>query len=174
MESNSPVILISCESNLDNSIDSSNFFVRNYILLIQKQSYSYAWPTTLRKECYSYARPANLWTGESSFCTWPFFSQLWWFLFPFEISFSLSQCLISFTSINFHSLPCAKFLILLPTVKPSVDVLIFGDCNVPHMDCLTYSDGIDTPDELFNFPRLYSSYLRSNSDHEQAFSFWFI
>ena len=34
LESNSPDILALCETNLDNSIDSGNFFMRGYLLLI--------------------------------------------------------------------------------------------------------------------------------------------
>ena len=41
----------------------------------------------------------------------------------------------------------------VPTAKLSVEVYVFGERNVPHMDCLPYSDGIDTPDKLNNFPR---------------------
>ena len=41
----------------------------------------------------------------------------------------------------------------VPTVKPSVEVFVFGDCNVPHMDCLPYSEETDTPDKLNNFPQ---------------------
>ena len=38
LESNSPDILTLCETNLDDSIDSSNFSVRGYLLLIRKDS----------------------------------------------------------------------------------------------------------------------------------------
>ena len=38
LESNSPDILGLCETNLDDSIDSGNFSVRGYLLLIQKDS----------------------------------------------------------------------------------------------------------------------------------------
>ena len=38
LESNSPDILALCESNLDDSIDSGNFSVRGYLLLILKDS----------------------------------------------------------------------------------------------------------------------------------------
>ena len=34
LESNSPVILALCETNLDDSINSGNFFVRGYLPLI--------------------------------------------------------------------------------------------------------------------------------------------
>ena len=36
LESNSPDILALCETKLDDSIDSDNFFVRGYLPLIQK------------------------------------------------------------------------------------------------------------------------------------------
>ena len=38
LESNSPDILALCETNLDDSIDSGNFFVRGYLPLIRKDS----------------------------------------------------------------------------------------------------------------------------------------
>ena len=38
LESNSPDILALCEANLDDSIDSGNFCVRDYLPLIQKDS----------------------------------------------------------------------------------------------------------------------------------------
>ena len=41
LESNSPDILALCETNLDDSIDSSNFPVRGYLPLIRKGSSTY-------------------------------------------------------------------------------------------------------------------------------------
>ena len=38
LESNSPDVLALCETNLDDSIDSGNFFLRGYLSLIQKDS----------------------------------------------------------------------------------------------------------------------------------------
>ena len=38
LESNSPDILALCETNLDDSIDSGNFSVRDYLLLIRQDS----------------------------------------------------------------------------------------------------------------------------------------
>ena len=38
LESNSPDILALCETSLDGSIDSGNFFVRGYLTLTQKDS----------------------------------------------------------------------------------------------------------------------------------------
>ena len=41
LESNSPDILALCDTNHDDSIDSGNFSVRGYLLLIQKDSSTY-------------------------------------------------------------------------------------------------------------------------------------
>ena len=41
LKSNSPDILPLCETNLDNSVDSGNFFGRSYLPLIQKDSTTY-------------------------------------------------------------------------------------------------------------------------------------
>ena len=38
LESSSPDVLALCETNLDDSIDSGNFFVKDYLPLIQKDS----------------------------------------------------------------------------------------------------------------------------------------
>ena len=38
LQSNSPDILALCKTNLDNSVDSGNFSVRDYLPLIQKDS----------------------------------------------------------------------------------------------------------------------------------------
>ena len=56
LESNSPDILALCENNLDDSIDSGNFSVRDYFPLNQKDSTTHAW------SCSS-------WEGRTSFCT---------------------------------------------------------------------------------------------------------
>ena len=41
LESNSPDVLALCDTNLDDSIDSGNFFVRVYLPLIRKDSITY-------------------------------------------------------------------------------------------------------------------------------------
>ena len=56
LESNSPDILALCETNLDGSIDSDNFFVTGYLPLIRKDSSTHAW---FRSLC----------EGKTSFCT---------------------------------------------------------------------------------------------------------
>ena len=68
LESNSPDILAQCETNHDDSIDSGNFSVRGYLLLIQKYSsihmhglaayakegVSFAWDLSLENSADSY------------------------------------------------------------------------------------------------------------------------
>ena len=47
LESNCPDILALCETNVNDSIDSGNFYVRGYLPLIQKDYYSYSWSCSL-------------------------------------------------------------------------------------------------------------------------------
>ena len=47
LESNSPDILAICETNLDDSIDSGNFSVRDYLPLIQKDSTTHTYGLTV-------------------------------------------------------------------------------------------------------------------------------
>ena len=56
LESNSADILALCETNVDSSIDSVNFFVTGYLPLIRKDSSTHAW---FRSLC----------EGMTSFCT---------------------------------------------------------------------------------------------------------
>ena len=83
LESNSPDILALCETNLDDSIDSGNFSVRGYLLLIQKDSNShmhgltvyvkkvipFAWDLSLEysADCYLSFRMALLHSMSSFF-----------------------------------------------------------------------------------------------------------
>ena len=90
LESNSPDILALCETNLDGSIDSGNFSVRGYLLLIRKGFYySCAWSRSLRE-------------GRTSFCTGLTPRKLCRFLLMFQTAFtSLSVLLLSPLSISF-------------------------------------------------------------------------
>ena len=90
LESNSPYILALCERNLDDSIDSGNFSVRDYLLLIRKDSIViYAWSHSL------YER-------RTSFCPRMIFRELCRFLLVFSTGFiSLSVLLLFPLSITF-------------------------------------------------------------------------
>ena len=96
LESNSPDIFALCETNLDDSIDSANFSVRDYLSLIRKDSITHMHGLAIyMKEGLPLARdlsPEN--SADSYLC------------------FSFTQCFTSF-SFNNHLLCCyAQFLIL--------------------------------------------------------------
>ena len=96
-ESNSPDILALCETNLDGSIDSGNFFVRGYLPLIWKDSSTHMHGLAVYvKEGLPFARDLSLENSADSYVfDWLYFTQ----------------CLTSFSSID-HLQLCAQFLIL--------------------------------------------------------------
>ena len=68
LESNSPDILALYETNLDDSIDSGNFFVRGYLLLIQKDSSTHMHGLTVHmKEGLPFARDLSLENSADSY-----------------------------------------------------------------------------------------------------------
>ena len=104
LESNSPDILVLCETNLDRLIDSGNFSVRGYLPLIQKDSSTHMHGLTVYvKEGLPFARDLSLEISADSYV----FDWLY-----------VTQCLTSFSSIN-HLHLWARFFHL------SVTFLIF-------------------------------------------------
>ena len=92
-ESNSPDILVLCETNLDDSVDSDNFSVRGYLPLI-------------RKDSITHMPGLAVYVRRTSFCKGLISRKLWGFLLMFSTGFT------SFSSID-HLLRCyAWFLIL--------------------------------------------------------------
>ena len=68
LKSNSPEILALCETNLDDSIDSSNFSVRGYLPLIQKDSGTHMHGLTVYvKEGLPFARDLSLENSADSY-----------------------------------------------------------------------------------------------------------
>ena len=66
-----------------------------------------------------------------------------WFFFPYQSPSSLLCAVFDSISSNIDEV----FLI-----NPSANVFVFGDFNVHHKDCLTYSGGTDRSGELcYNF-----------------------
>ena len=99
LESNSPDILALCGTNLDGSIDSSNFSVRDYLLLIRKDSIViYAWSHSLCER-------------RTSFCPRLIFRELQILTCVFDWLY-FTQCLTSFSSIDHFLCLRAWFLIL--------------------------------------------------------------
>ena len=68
LESNSPEILALCETNLDNSIDSGNFFVRGYLPFIQRDSSTHMHGLTVYvKEGLPFAQDLSLENSADSY-----------------------------------------------------------------------------------------------------------
>ena len=142
LESNSPDILALCETNLDNSIDSGNFFVRGYLPLIRKDSSTHMHGLAVYvKEGLPFARDLSLEnTADSCLCfRLALRHSVSYFFFLYRTP-SSSLCTV-FDSISSNTDE------VLPT-NPSAKVFIFGDFNAHHKDWLTYSGGTDRPGEL--------------------------
>ena len=109
----------------DDSIDSSNFSVRDYLPLIQKG-------LIFIKLCRCLLMFSTGFTSLSVLL-----------LFPLLIH-SLSLCTV------FHSVSSNIDAVL--SIYPSANIFVFGDFNVHHKDWLTYSGGTDRSGELcYNF-----------------------
>ena len=99
LESNSPDILVLCETNLEDSVDSSNFTVRVYLLLIQKDSFTRMHGLAVYvKEGLPFAQDISLENSGDSYL-----------YFRLALLHSVSYC---FSSIDHLLHLCALFLIL--------------------------------------------------------------
>ena len=68
LESNSPDILALCETNLDDSIDSGNLYMRGYLPLIQKDSITHMHGLAVFvKEVLSFARDLSIQNSADSY-----------------------------------------------------------------------------------------------------------
>ena len=132
LESNSPDILALCQTNLNDSIDSSNFSVRGYLPLIRKDSSTHMHGLAVYvKEGLPFARDLSL---ENSADSYLFFRlallhsvSFFFFLYP---SPSSALCTV-FDSISFN-------IDEVLSINPSANVFVFGDFNVHHKGWLTY------------------------------------
>ena len=122
LESNSPDILALCETNLDDSIDSGDFSVIDYLSLIWKDCYLYAWPCSLSEGRTLFAQDLSLENSMGSYLCFGlvllhsvshFFFLYWsttWSLFAFfEIVSSNIDKVLS--------------------INPSVNLLVFRGFN---------------------------------------------
>ena len=146
LESNSPDILVLCETNLDDSIDSGNFSVRGYLPLIRKDSSTHMHGIAVYvKEGLPFARDLSLENSADSYICFrlALLHSVPYFVFLYR-SPSSSLCTVfgSFSS-NIDE---------VLSINPSATVFVFGNFNVDHKDWLTYSTGTDRPGELcYNF-----------------------
>ena len=131
------------------SIDSGNFSVKGYLLLIQKYFSTHMHGLAVYvKEGVSFAQDLSLKNSADSYlCFGLALLHSVSYLFFLHRSPSLSLCKV-FDSIwsNIDEV----FLI-----NPFANVFVFGDLDVDHKNCLTYSGGTAWPRELcYNFRNL--------------------
>ena len=124
LESNSPDILALCETNLDNSIDSGNFFMRGYLPLIWKDSIIHIPVLAVYvNKGLCFAQDLSLENSADSYlCFWlALLHSLSYFFFLYR-SPSLSLCMV------FDSLSSNIEAIL--SINPSANVFVFEDFNL--------------------------------------------
>ena len=145
LESNSPDILALCETNLDDSINSDNFFVRDYLPLIRKDYSTYMHGLAVYvKEGLPFARDLSLENSADSYLCFRLALLHSCHFFFFYRSPSSALCTV------FYSISSNIDEVL--SINPSANVFVFGDFNAHHKDWLTYSGGTDRPGELcYNF-----------------------
>ena len=143
LECNSPDILALCEANLDNSIDSSNLYVRDYLPLIRKDSTTHMHDLghghghIHAKEGLSFALDLPLENSEDSYLSFrlALLHSVFYFFFVYRPPSSL--CTVFDSNID-----------EVFSINPSANVFVFGDFNVHHKDWLSFSGGTDRPGEL--------------------------
>ena len=138
LESNFPNILALCETNLDDSTDSGNFSVTDYLPLIRKDSSTHMHGLTVYvKEDLPLARDLSLENSADSYLCFrlALLHSVSYFFFLYR-SLSSSLCTV-FDSISSN-------IDEVLSINPSANLFVFGDFNVHHKDCLTYSGGTDS------------------------------
>ena len=150
LESNSPDILALCETNLDDSIDSGNFFVRGYLPLIQMDSSFHMHSLTVyMKEGLPFAQDLSLENSADSYLCFrlALLHSVSYFFFLYQSPSSSLDTFFDSISSNIDE---------VLSINPSRNVFTFGDFNVHHKDWLTYSGGID---QLVNSVIIFLSQL---------------
>ena len=142
LESNSCDILGLCETNLDDSIDSVNFFVRGYLPLFQKDSITHIHDLAVYvKEGLPFAQDLSLESSADSYLCF-------WLALPSSVSyfFFLYQSPSSSSHIFFDSISSNIGEVLL--IHPPANLFVFGDFTIHHKDWLTYSGRTDKSGKL--------------------------
>ena len=147
LESNFPDILTLCERNLDDSIDSGNFSVRGYLLLIRKDSSTHMHGLAVYvKEGLPFARDLSLENSADSYLC-----------FRLALLYSVSYFFFLYRSPS--SALCTVFYSIssnineVLSINPSANVFVFEDFIVHHKDWLT-----DSPGELcYNFAKSFQN-----------------
>ena len=135
LKSNSPDILL-CGTNLNDSIDSGNFSVRDYLPLIRNDSGTHMHGLAVYvKEGLPFARDLSLEnSADSCLCfRLALLYSMSYFFFLYRSPSSLCTVFCSISS-NIDE-------VLL--INPSANVFVFGDVNGHHKDWLTHSGETD-------------------------------
>ena len=142
LESNSPDIFAICETNLDDSIESGNFSVRDYLPLLQRDSITpmHGFAVSV-KEGLPFVRDLSLKNSPDS-------SLRFRLALLYSVSYFFFLCRSPSSSLCtvFDSISSNIDEVL--SINPSANVFVFGDFNVHHKNWLTYSGGTDRPGEL--------------------------
>ena len=129
---------------MDDSIDSGNFFVRDYLPLIRKDSGTHMHGLAIYvKEGLPFAQDLSLENSADSYLCFrlALLHSVSYFFFLYRSPSALSTVFDSISS-NIDE---------VLSINPSA-VFVFEDFNVHHKDWLTYSSGADRPGELcYNF-----------------------
>ena len=150
LDSNSPDILAQSETKLDDSIDFGHLSLRLSSFNSKEFWYSCAWSHIYVKEGLPFALDLSLENSANSYLCFQlallhsvsYFFFLYW-------SPSLSICMV------FDSISSKTDKVF--SINPSANLLVFGDINICHKDCLTYSGGTERTDELcYNLNNLKS------------------
>ena len=131
LEWNSPDILAQCETNLDDSIDSGNFSVRGYLLLIRKDS------STHMHDLAVYAKEGLPFTRNLSHGSYKFSNSVDSYLcFRLALLHSVSYLFFLYRSPS--SALCTVFDSIssnideVLSINPSANDFVFGDFNIHH------------------------------------------
>ena len=123
-------------------IDFGNFFVMGHLSLIQKDSVTHMHGLAVYvREGLPFAQDLSLENYVDSYLCFrlSLLHSVSYFFFLYQ-SLSSSLCMV------FHSILSNIDEIL--SINQSAKVFAFGDFNVHHKDCLTYSGGTDRPGEF--------------------------
>ena len=128
LESNSPDILALRETNLDDAIDSDNFSVRGYLLLIRKDSSTPMHGLAVYvKEGLPFARNLSLENSADSYLCFrlALLHSVSYFFFLYRSPSSALCSVFDSISSNIDE---------VLSTNPSTNIFVFGDFNVHHKD----------------------------------------
>ena len=143
---NENIVLALCETNLDDSIDSSNLSVKGYLPLTQKDSFTHMPGLAIYvKEELPFAQALSLENSADSYLCFRLALLHSVSCFSF-----LYQSLSLLLSTVFHSVSSKTEEFVW--INPSGNVFVLGDFSVYHKDWLNYSGRTGRPGELcYNF-----------------------